>query len=120
MSKKVILIVEDDRTVRKMLDLRLIREGFEVITAEDGKQAIEMIEQSMPDLVVTDLMMPFRSGLEVVEFVKNKDKKLPVLVLTAAGNEKTVRDAFKLGVDDFITKPFDPSELILRIKRYTQ
>jgi two-component system, OmpR family, response regulator VicR len=118
MSKKVILVVEDDRTIRKMLEIRLSREGFEIVTAKDGKEAIEKLEQSLPDLVVTDLMMPFRSGLEVVEFIKNKDKNIPVLVLSSAGHEKTVQDAFQLGADDFINKPFNPVELILRIKRY--
>ncbi|WP_236978120.1 response regulator transcription factor [Membranihabitans maritimus] len=116
-NQELVLIAEDERIIRRTLQLKLEKEGFNVLTAEDGQQAIEMLESSDPDIVVTDLMMPFRNGLEVLEFVKKKESEIPVIVLSAAGQENIVLDAFNMGASDYITKPFSPNEIVVRIKK---
>ncbi len=113
-----ILIAEDDPIMLKTIGLRLKKDGHEVISTMDGKQALEQIEHHQPDLIITDIMMPFSSGLEIVGLVKQKMiKKIPVIILSAMGQENVVLEAFKLGADDYITKPFSPNELSMRVKR---
>lgn len=113
-----ILIAEDDPIMLKTIGLRLKKDGHEVICTMDGKQALEQIEHDQPDLIITDIMMPFSSGLEIVGLVKQKMiKKIPVIILSAMGQENVVLEAFKLGADDYITKPFSPNELSMRVKR---
>ncbi len=114
-----ILIAEDDPIMLKTIGLRLKKDGHEVISTPDGKQALEQIEHDQPDLIITDIMMPFSSGLEIVGLVKQKMiKKIPVIILSAMGQENVVLEAFKLGADDYITKPFSPNELSMRVKRF--
>ena len=72
-----------------------------------------------PDLVITDIMMPYASGLEIVSMVKTQEKKIPVIVLSAMGQEKVVLEAFDLGADDYMTKPFSPNELTVRVRKLT-
>ena len=99
------------------LEFRLRKAGYEVLLAENGKIALEKIKEEKPDLVVADIMMPFVSGLELIEFIrKDMRSALPVIVISALEHEDTVLEAFRLGATDFITKPFKPSELVLRIK----
>lgn len=117
-SGKKILIVEDDNLTINILEFILKKEGYTLTVAKDGSEAIEKIAAFLPDLVITDVMMPFKSGLEVTNFVKENYKKTPVIILSALGEEEnTVANGFKLGADDFIAKPFNPKELILRVKR---
>ena len=116
-----ILIVEDNQLILKMIETKLKKEGYEVINCENGKEAIERISDSLPDLVITDIMLPYNSGLEIVNFVKAKlQKNIPVIVLSGLGQEKTIEEAFKLGADDYMTKPFNLSELLMRIKRVSR
>lgn len=116
--KKKILIADDEQLILRALQFKLEREGYHVITAQDGKQAIETIKSENPDLVITDLMMPYHSGLEIISFLRNELKvKTPVLVLSSVGLESTVLEAFKLGADDFVTKPFSPPEVSIRVKK---
>ncbi|MFV8326352.1 response regulator transcription factor [Flavobacterium sp. ZS1P14] len=113
-----ILIAEDDEMMLKTMEFKLIREGYEVISCPDGKIALDKIVSENPDLILTDIEMPFASGLDIVAKVKVELKlKIPLIILSAVGLEKTVLKAFELGADDFITKPFSPNELIVRIKR---
>jgi len=114
-----ILVAEDDPIMRRIIELRLKKDGHEVIMAVDGRQAMEHIDKNEKfDLVVTDIMMPFSSGMEVVSKVKsNIERKTPVIVLSAMGQENIVLEAFNLGADDYITKPFSPNELSMRVKR---
>ncbi len=109
-----ILIAEDDELMLKTLELRLKKDGHEVITANDGRDALAKIEQHAPDLVISDIMMPYVSGLSE----NNQGKKTPIIILSGMGQEDTVLEAFQLGADDFITKPFSPSELSVRVKRF--
>ena len=117
-SDKKILIVEDDELMIKILKFILNKEGYQLSIIKDGLSAIEQIPAINPDMVITDLLLPYKSGLEVIRFVKEKFKKTPIIVLSSFGEEEhSVSEAFKLGADDFIAKPFNPNELILRVKR---
>lgn len=114
----LILVVEDDILLLKTLEFKLIKEGYIVVTLKNGFDAIEYLKENEPDLIVTDIMMPFINGLEIISFVRNEKKsKVPIIVLSSAGLEKTVLEAFQLGADDFVTKPFSPNELSIRIKK---
>lgn len=113
-----ILVCEDDFMMLKTIEHKLLREGYEVELAEDGKVAFEKLNEQEYDLVVTDLLMPYSTGLEVIDLIRNKlNKKIPIIVLSKVGMEKTVLQAFDMGTDDYIVKPFSPNELIIRIKR---
>lgn len=114
-----ILIAEDEPITLATMQFRLKKDGHEVITANNGQEALELLKVHSPQLVITDIMMPFASGLEVLAFVKKQPKPIPVIVLSAMGQEKVVVEAFTLGADDYITKPFSPNELALRVKRFT-
>ena len=117
-SDKKILIVEDDELMIKILKFILNKEGYQLSIIKDGLSAIEQIPAINPDMVITDLLLPYKSGLEVIRFFKEKFKKTPIIVLSSLGEEEhSVSEAFKLGADDFIAKPFNPNELILRVKR---
>jgi DNA-binding response OmpR family regulator len=114
-----ILIAEDEPLMLRMLEFRLLKDGYEVIAAVDGKQALEFLNSSNPDMVITDIMMPFASGLEILGEVKKiTAKKIPVIMLSAMGQENVVLEAFQLGADDYITKPFSPNELSMRVRRF--
>jgi DNA-binding response OmpR family regulator len=117
-DKKRIVLAEDNSTLSLLLKFRLVKEGYEILIAADGKEAIKNIEQHNPDLILTDIMMPFVSGLEVISYVRNELKiQTPIIVFSAAGQEEMVLKAFNLGANDFMGKPFSPNELVIRIKR---
>lgn len=112
-----ILVAEDEPVMLKTITLRLKKDGHEVIATDNGREALEQIELQNPDLVITDIMMPFSSGLEIVGKVKQK-RNIPIIVLSSMGQENVVLAAFNLGADDYITKPFSPNELSMRVKRF--
>jgi len=117
MSRKI-LIVEDDQMMLSLLQFKLQREGFETIVVQDGNEAIAKIENDSPDLIVTDIMMPFLNGMELTSKIRNElNLKTPIIVISSAGQEDMVMQAFKLGADNFITKPFSPNELVMRIRK---
>ncbi|MDQ1150214.1 response regulator transcription factor [Sphingobacterium zeae] len=113
----LILIAEDDELILRTVEHKLVKEGHEVVLTRNGREAIEKINELNLDLVVTDIMMPFASGIEILSAIKSIGKKIPVIVLSSMGQEEVVVDAFDLGASDFMVKPFSPNELILRIKR---
>jgi DNA-binding response OmpR family regulator len=114
-----ILICEDDTMTLKALEHKLKKDGYTTVTAQDGRNAAEMLsDQKDIDLLLTDLHMPQLSGLELINYVRETLKSnMPIVMLTRVGVEETVLQAFELGADDYITKPFNPDELTLRIKR---
>lgn len=113
-----ILVAEDEPLMLMAIEAKLKNEGFEVTGTQDGREALKSLETSVPDLIITDILMPYTSGLELISIVKsNQKKKIPIIVLSGLGQEDTVMEAFQLGADDFITKPFNPSELSVRVKR---
>lgn len=115
---KKIVLAEDNSTLSLLLKFRLEKEGYQLCIAEDGKKAIELIEEHNPELILTDIMMPFVSGLEVISHVRNKlNLQTPIIVFSAAGQEEMVLKAFNLGANDFMGKPFSPNELVIRVKR---
>ncbi|MDB5251657.1 MAG: transcriptional regulator [Flaviaesturariibacter sp.] len=113
-----ILVAEDEPVMLKTIEMRLRKDGHEVIALSNGRDALAALDTESPDLVITDIMMPYSSGLEVVGKVKQGLKKIPVIVLSSMGQENVVLEAFKLGADDFITKPFSPNELSMRVRRF--
>ena len=112
-----ILIAEDDRMLLRSVAFKLEKEGYQVAMASNGRQAVEMLESENPDLVVSDIMMPYLNGLEVIPYVKAHSESTAVIMLTSIGLEDTVVKAFELGADDFMTKPFNLGELLIRIRR---
>ncbi|WP_031427488.1 response regulator transcription factor [Flavimarina sp. Hel_I_48] len=115
--KKRILVIEDNPMVIKSLEFKLKKEGYDVHLTEDGREAMKKLESESFDLVLTDLMLPFITGNQLIEYIKKNHPDLPIIVLSTATQEDIITDAFSMGVDDFITKPFSPNELALRVKR---
>ncbi|MEM8907908.1 MAG: response regulator [Bacteroidota bacterium] len=116
-----VLICEDEEIMLTALEFRLRRQGLEVLVAEDGKQALQKIKAHQPDIIVADIMMPFVTGLELINFVRQEMKSsLPIIIISALENDDIVLEAFRLGATDFVTKPFKPNELILRIRKIFQ
>lgn len=112
-----ILIAEDEPLMRKTICMKLEKEGYLVTSCIDGRDALQKLELANPDMVITDIMMPYASGLEIVKFTKQKNNQIQIIVLSSLGQEKTVEEAFDLGADDYITKPFNLNELAIRVKR---
>jgi DNA-binding response OmpR family regulator len=114
-----ILIADDELIMLKIIELRLKKDGHEVIVTSNGQEALEKIKQEDPDMIIADIMMPFTSGLEIVAVVKQDKQRrnVPIIILSSMGQENVVLEAFNLGADDYITKPFSPNELSMRVKR---
>jgi len=116
--KEKVLIVDDEKDIVKMLDYNLKKEGFRAISANDGKEAINLARREHPDIIVLDLMLPEIDGLEVCKILKKDEKtqSIPIIMLTAKTKEIDKILGLELGADDYVTKPFSPSELAARIK----
>lgn len=115
---KKILLIEDDALISSLVEFRLKKDGYEMFLAQDGNAGMREIEENEFDLIITDVMIPFKSGLEIIHFAKKMKPDTPIIVLSSLGDEeKTVIEAFHLGVTDFMSKPFNPNELAIRIKR---
>ena len=117
MSAKI-LIVEDEPDILELLAYNLRQAGFEVSTSSDGEEALRMAQADPPDLLVLDLMLPGMDGLELCRLLKQQEalRRVPVLMLTAKAEEVDRIVGLELGADDYVTKPFSPRELVLRIK----
>jgi len=115
---KKILIIEDDKLISSLVQFRLKKDGYETHLVCDGNEGILAIDSLNPDLIITDVMMPFRSGIEIIHHAKKTRPDTPIIVLSSLGEEEqVVLEAFNLGVADFIPKPFNPNELAIRVKR---
>ena len=113
-----VLVIEDDELIQKVVELKIQREGFDVLSCCDGKDGLAKLREELPDVVLTDVMLPFASGLEIVSAAKAiTEKDIRVIVYSSMGQEHIVEEAFNLGADDYITKPFSLNELIIRIKK---
>jgi two-component system alkaline phosphatase synthesis response regulator PhoP len=119
MSKGKILVVDDEIYIVHILDFSLGMEGYEVVTALDGEQALEKLKSEKPDLIVLDIMMPKLDGYEVCKAVKADPatKQIPVILLSAKGRNVDQKMGFEVGADDYITKPFSPRKLVERINQ---
>jgi two-component system phosphate regulon response regulator PhoB len=113
-----ILVVEDDKSISDLISLHLKKNNFEYLVVDNGEDALSHLDNFMPDFVILDWMIPGLSGLEVLRRIRNKQeyKNLPILMLTAKNSEQDKIISFESGLDDYITKPFLPSELIARVK----
>jgi len=110
-EKKQVLIVDDEPNLRKILAAQLSRDGYDVMTAEDGEQGLAMLREHHIDLVVTDLKMPKVDGMELLREALRLDPDLPVVMITAHGTVDTAVEALKIGAFDYLTKPFDKDEV---------
>jgi len=117
-ANKKILVADDEPDVLQLVSLNLKNAGFNVLKAEDGMSALTQARESMPALIVLDLMLPEMSGLEVCKVLKKEPgtAQIPIIMLTAKGEEVDRIVGLELGADDYLTKPFSPRELVLRVK----
>lgn len=116
MKKDRILLVEDDSTLSYIIEDALIREGFEVVTANNGETGLRKYDETCPDIVVADVMMPKMDGFEMIRLIRMKSPQVPVLFLTARTALDDVVRGFEIGANDYIRKPFQIAELVVRIK----
>ena len=118
MAKGRILVVEDDEDILQLLKYNLAKEGYQVTGAASGEEALKVLKSNVPDLVLLDLMLPGIDGLEVCRLLKREAKtsQVPIIMLTAKGEEADIVTGLELGADDYITKPFSPRVLLARVR----
>lgn len=116
MTKPTILLVEDETHIAQTVQLNLELEGYEVQHAADGKIALQKFKSQKFDLVVLDIMLPEIDGLTLCDLFRDQNKSLPILILSARGSNEDKIEGLKLGADDYLTKPFNLEELLLRVK----
>ncbi len=114
-SKYKILVVDDEKRMVRFIQLNLEQDGFQVLTAYNGSEALEQVRTQLPDLILLDIMMPDISGFEVLKRIREVNT-VPVIMLTAKGEEDDRIQGLELGADDYITKPFSPREMVSRIR----
>jgi DNA-binding response OmpR family regulator len=111
-----ILIIEDEKSISDLIRMNLILEGFEAIVADEGYKGLELFKKDEPDLVILDLMLPDCDGFEILKEMQEVNYKTPIVILTAKSDQNDKLLGLGLGADDYITKPFDNKELVLRIR----
>ncbi|MFH1488759.1 MAG: response regulator transcription factor [Pseudomonadota bacterium] len=118
MPKERILAVDDEEDILELVSYNLTREGYLVLTTDSGEKAVSIARKESPDLIVLDLMLPGINGLEVAKSLKNDKRtaEIPIIMLTAKGEEADVVTGLELGADDYVTKPFSPRVLVARVK----
>jgi len=117
-DKKTILLVEDDVFVSDIYQTKISSEGYEVILAENGLEAIKKLEKSIPDLILLDIIMPYMDGMETLRKIKSEEKwkKIPIILLTNLSDKEKIEEALGVGADDFLIKShFTPSEVISKV-----
>ena len=114
-NRPVIMAVDDEREILRLLNRTLKPEGYDVVTSVDGISALVLLQQRKPDLVILDIMMPGLDGFQVLDFIR-KRSSVPIIMLTGRGEVATLHDALVLGADDYVRKPFYPRELVARIR----
>ena len=117
-STQKILVVEDEPDIRKLVQYNLTQERFSVLEAEDGEQALKLLQREKPSLVILDLMLPGVSGMELCKLLKQRSEtaKLPILMLTAKAGEADRIVGLEMGADDYLAKPFSPREMVARVR----
>lgn len=117
MSNLTVLVVDDEARMRKLIKDFLIKDGFKILEAEDGEKALEVYDKNKKDisLILLDVMMPKIDGWTVLKFIREDNKKIPIVMLTARAEEQDELLGFELGVDEYITKPFSPKILVARV-----
>jgi DNA-binding response OmpR family regulator len=119
MADSTVLVVDDDPVILKLLEVNFEMEGFTVLVARDGEEGIEVARTDQPDLIVSDIMMPKVSGLELVIALKGDPatSEIPIILLSAKAQNADVRSGLDAGADDYVTKPFEPLDLVDRVNR---
>ena len=112
---RTILVVDDDKKIVDLVSLYLKRDGYSVLTAYDGRQALDLARRKQPDLVVLDLLLPELSGTDVCRLLR-AESRVPIIMLTARSTDDDKLAGLDLGADDYVTKPFNPRELVARIR----
>ena len=115
MGKQKILIVDDDKHIAELISLYMMKDGYETEEVYDGREAVKMAESFQPDLILLDLMLPGLDGYQVCTEIR-KTSRVPIIMLTAKGETFDKVLGRELGADDYIVKPFDPKELVARVK----
>ncbi|HEY3374678.1 MAG TPA: response regulator transcription factor [Candidatus Aquicultor sp.] len=115
MKKQTILVVDDEKQIVELISAYLEREGYQVISAYDGRAALELAEREKPDLILLDLMLPEVNGFEVCRLIRN-GSHVPIIMLTARDEETDKVLCLEVGADDYITKPFSPREVLARVR----
>jgi two-component system alkaline phosphatase synthesis response regulator PhoP len=112
-----ILVIEDENHIWKIIEYKLKKENHELVWADDGLKAIEILKEMRPDLIISDVMVPYMDGIQILKKIKSDDelKSIPVIMLTSKAQEKDVLAGLQLGAQDYIAKPFSPAELSLRV-----
>jgi DNA-binding response OmpR family regulator len=108
----VILIVDENPGIQRSLKRFLIQSGYLVITADNAQNAIQIINQTLPSLVILDVKMPINNGIELIDTIKKSDHSLPIIIMTAYPTSFTRKRALKYGIDAYVAKPFDPEEIL--------
>lgn len=116
MASEVILLVDDEKNIIELARMYLEREGFGILTSMNGPGALEIIRRDHPDLVVLDIMLPGLDGLEICKQVRSSGDMIPIILLTARDDDIDKIVGLELGADDYLTKPFNPRELVARVK----
>ncbi len=117
-TTQIILVVEDEPDIRKLVHYNLAQERYKVLEAEDGEQALKIVQREKPNLLILDLMLPGLSGMEVCKLLRDRPEteKLPILMLTARAGEADRVLGLEMGADDYLAKPFSPRELVARVR----
>src|SRR5215472_12233830 len=116
-TKGRVLVVDEEADIREGLELLLTSEGFTVDLAQNGTEGLQQMESRAYDLVLLDLMMPDRSGMDVLRDVRERDRETPIFMITAYGSVQAAVDALKLGANDYFSKPWDNEKLVIEIER---
>lgn len=116
---KRILAVDDEKHILRLVEINLQKAGYEVVTASNGREALEAVKLQRPDLIVMDVMMPEMDGLEALQHLKNDESSasIPVVMLTAKAQDADVFQGWQSGADLYLTKPFNPLELLTFVRR---
>ena len=115
-STITVLAVDDEQMMRSLLERILVRDGYRVIVARDGRGALDIIEKETIDIVISDMKMPRLNGFELLKIVKNEFPDIGMIMMTAYGDTYTVKDALLLGADEYVTKPFRSHEISLIVQ----
>lgn len=118
--KKVILVADDSPTIRKFVSVSLSMQGFEVISASDGMEALEKLPTKKVDLIITDLNMPNLDGFELIKSVRSNDqyKDIPIIILSSLSGSAEIERGMKSGADSYVVKPFDPRRIQYEVTKY--
>ena len=119
---KTVLVVDDERHIVRLVQVNLERAGYEVTTAYDGIEALEAVQAEIPDMIILDVMMPRMDGFEALKKLRadDKSKEIPVIMLTAKAQDADIFKGWSSGVDSYLTKPFNPRELLAFVDRIFQ